>query len=158
MWPFAGSIGAVGIGSSGVFLTDKFEFVTGGGINLNQNIKFFNDGAWGEAGFAGAPAGGSYNKYSGQWWSGHPASPIGASYQVRCESESGPDTWDRVGAVTGTWTDIGPEPAWGITVTGGKGGEGEGESEITAIFQIRLKGGSGEILAQNEVHLAVFHT
>jgi len=151
MWPFGGLLAR-----GGVFLTDKTEETTGAGINRNQNIKFFDDGGWGEAGFGGMPSGGTYSIYDAEWWAGHPVTGIGAGFEVR-NSNIVSGGWDNAYAAVGDWVNISNNPWWGITRTGGKGGEGAGSQNIVADFEIRASGG-GPVLASCQVDLTTTHT
>ncbi len=151
MWPFGGILSL-----GGVFLTDKTEETTGAGINRNQNIKFFDDGSWGEAGFGGAPSGGTYALYAKEWWAGHPVPGIGAGYEVR-NSAIISGIWDEAAAAVGIWVLISTEPFWGITRQGGKGGEGPGSQNIVADFEIRDVA-TQTTLASCQVDLTTTHT
>ena len=160
MWPFGGILN-----TGGVFLTDKVVVSIGSGIRRWASIRFFDDGSWGNARFAGAnPGVPAYSLYDKEWWAGHPVAGIGVNYQVRVESITtlavlpDVDDWSVDGSSgdVGVWVDIDTNPYWGIFKDGGKGG-GPGVRHIVANFEIRETGG-GPVLATCEVDLTTEHT
>lgn len=130
MFPFFGLLP-----KAGVFVANVVEEHTGTGV-VRQEITFFRDGTFGEAGYSGGDAcSGVSTLYPGQWWHNSPEADIGDDYEVRAVSiESG--IFNVGASPLGTWIvmDADNGHCWGLLRSEA---EGPGTENVQATFEIR---------------------